>query len=382
MDGASITGARLLQIPAAKIVFTEEDRKEILALVEQSLTTGALTLGPHGKAFEAEFARRVGLRHAIAVNSGTSSIEIPMRHYNVTGRKVIVPTNTFFATPAGVVHAGGRVEFAEANDRLQIDVDDVNERIDDRTAGVVAVHIGGLVDPSVKALQEICKDRGIVLFEDAAHAHGSSLGGVNAGQFGHSASFSFYPTKVMTSGEGGMIVTNDDALDQDARVYRDQGKAGFLGNIHTRMGYNWRMSEVHAAIGLVHLKRLDQFIKDRQRIAAFYDKHLRGTKGLRVIETPAGSVNNYYKYMAVLDRGLDRKALKAKCKEKGVSLSGEVYELPCHLQPVFKEMLGTKEGSYPVAEDLCARHVCLPLFPGMTEEQARFVVDTVKEALP
>lgn len=379
--GEPKTGGKRLQIPAAKIVFTPEDRREILALIEQSLTTGGLTLGPHGKAFEGEFARRIGAAHAIAVNSGTSSIEIPMRHYKVAGRKVIVPTNTFFATPAGVAHAGGIVEFAESNERLQIDVDDVNERIDDRTAAVVAVHIGGLIDPSIVALREICDDRGVVLFEDAAHAHGSSFKGTNAGLFGHSASFSFYPTKVITSGEGGMIVTNDDALDADARVYRDQGKAGFLGNIHTKLGYNWRMSEPHAAIGLVHLKRLDGFIKERQRVAALYERGLRGVPGIRVVETPAGGVNNHYKFLAVLERGIDRKTVKAKCKEKGVSLSGEVYELPCHLQPIFKETLGTKEGMYPVAEDLCARHVCLPLYPGMTDEEARFVVETVKGAL-
>src|SRR5205814_1065807 len=129
--------------------------------------------------------------------------------------------------------------------------------------GVVLVHIGGLVTPDIDAIQALCRARGLWVVEDAAHAQGSSHGGRQAGSFGTAASFSFYPTKVMTSGEGGMIVTDDDRIAEEARIYRDQGKAGFLTNFHTRLGNNWRMSEVHAVIGLSQLARLDEFIAHR-----------------------------------------------------------------------------------------------------------------------
>lgn len=179
-----------------------------------------------------------------------------------------------------------------------------------------------------------------------------------------------------------MITTDDEKIYQRAQVFRDQGKAGFLGNIHTEMGYNWRMSEIHAAIGLSQFARLEEFVADRRNVARFYDKELSQINNVSLIEIPPEAKSNYYKYVAILKSGIDRAALKKELKEKyGVGLSGEVYELPCHLQPIFKESLGFKGGEFPVAEDLCQRQICLPVFASMTEEQARYVVESLKEVL-
>src|SRR5439155_22304288 len=175
---------------------------------------------------------------------------------------------------------------------------------DDNTAAVVLVHIGGLVTPEVDAIAAVCRRRGAGLVEDAAHAHGAGFDGRPAGSFGTAAAFSFYPTKVMTSGEGGMIVTDDDRLDEEARVYRDQGKPGFLGGDHVRLGYAWRMSELHAAVGLVQLARLDEFVAVRRRIARLYDEALAAIPGITPVLAPEGSQPNYYKYLAVLDEGI------------------------------------------------------------------------------
>ncbi|MEK7848130.1 MAG: DegT/DnrJ/EryC1/StrS family aminotransferase, partial [Chloroflexota bacterium] len=192
--------------------------------------------------------------------------------------------------------------------------------------------------------------------------------------------FSFYPTKVMTSGEGGIITTDDEWLYQRAQTFRDQGKAGFLTNLHTELGYNWRMSEVHAVIGLAQFRRLEEFIQRRRHIAAIYDRGLAGMEGLRPLKVPEGSDTNYYKYVAFLPPGVDRAQLKREVKEKyGVGLSGEVYELPCHLQPVFEGL--APRGSLPVSEDLCQRMVCLPLYATMTDEEAAYVVDSLKAVL-
>ena len=219
-----------------------------------------------------------------------------------------------------------------------------------------------------------------MLIEDAAHAHGSTLRGKKAGSFGIASAFSFYPTKVITSGEGGMILTDNEDLMKKALVLRDQGKAGFLGNVHTEIGYNWRLSEIHAAIGLSQFNRLEEFITNRRAIAKIFDEGLKDIGGMRALSIPEAVRSNYYKYIAFLEEDIVRSDFKKKLKEKhNVSLSGEVYELPLHLQPIFKKMYGHKEGDFKQAEDLCKRHICLPVFPTMTKEDGKYVLDSIKE---
>ncbi len=371
-----------MQIPAARIVFPDEDRTELLKKIDGILQTGQLTLGPYTREFEEKFSQQAGTKYAVAVNSGTSALEIILRSLDITDGSVVVPTNTFFATAAAVVHAGSRVIFADINDDLCIDPESVRNSIKKDTRAVIAVHIGGVISPDIREIQRICRENDIYLIEDAAHAHESTLDGEKAGSFGIAAAFSFYPTKVMTSGEGGMIITNSEDVYQRAQVFRDQGKAGFLGNIHTEMGYNWRMSEIHAVIGLSQLNNLDSFIENRRMAAAVYDEELKSIEQIEPLVLPDGVFSNYYKYVAFLPEGTDRTSLKKAMREKyQVGLSGEVYELPCHLQPVFKDMYGFKGGEFPVAEDLCNRQICLPVFAGMTEEQARYVISSLKEVL-
>jgi dTDP-4-amino-4,6-dideoxygalactose transaminase len=247
------------------------------------------------------------------------------------------------------------------------------------TVGMVVVHIGGIISAQIIALVELAKKKGIWLVEDAAHAHGSSFRSISAGAFGIGSSFSFYPTKVMTSAEGGMIVTSDDRLAGEARIYRDQGKKSFHENVHVRMGYNWRMSEPHAIIGLRHLERLQSMIADRRAIAAIYDTGLSEFKNLYPLPVPPDGVCNYYKYIVILRERRDRKDLKTVLRERfGVSLAGEVYEEPLHRQPVFEKYAA---GPLPVAEDLCSRHICLPIFSGMQEAEAHQVLRALREVM-
>lgn len=371
-----------MQIPAARIYFSEEDRKEILARINGILDSGQLTLGKYNKEFEEAFAQYIGTKYAIAVNSGTSALEIILRTLDIQGYSVIVPTNTFFATPASVLHAGGKVIFADVAENLCLDPANMERNVREDTKGVIIVHIGGVIPPQVEQIQKICNARGLFLIEDAAHAHGSTLNGKFAGSFGQAAAFSFYPTKVMTSGEGGMITTNDEGIYHRALVFRDQGKAGFYANVHIELGNNWRMSEVHAVIGLSQLRRLEEFVKNRRRIAKVYDQGQEEIERLIPLKIPLKVKSNYYKYTAILDKGLDRVAVKKELKQKyNVNLSGEVYELPCHLQPIFKNSGGYKDGDYPVAEDLCRRMICLPISAVMTEREAEYVIDSVKKVV-
>jgi len=368
-----------LRVPPVHVVFPPEDRAEILRRIDEALVSGQLTLGAIGRELAERFAAHHGAAHAIAVNSGTSAIEIPLRALGVRGKEVLVPANTFFATAAGVIAAGARPRFVDCDPKtMAVDVESVRKSIGPDTAGLVVVHIGGLVTPDIHELSALCAEHGLFLFEDAAHAHGSTLGDKSAGTFGVAGSFSFYPTKVITAAEGGIILTDDEHLADEARAYRDQGKASFTANVHTHLGYNWRMSEPHAAIAVSQLARLDEFIAHRQFVAKIYDGALSELP-LTPLEIPADASCNYYKYVAYLPSGIDRAELKRTLRaEYGVALSGEVYELPLHLQPVFEPWA---DGPLPGAEQICASHICLPISALISEEQAEHVIVSLRSAL-
>ncbi len=368
-------------IPPTRIHVPPEDIADLQAVFGEILRTGQLTLGKQTAAFEAEFARMLGVRHAIAVNSGTSALEVPLRAWHLLDQEIVVPTNTFAATAFAVIHSGNRAVLADVGNDLCLSLGALEAAVTPRTKAVVLVHIGGLVARDSARIAEFCRERSILLLEDAAHAHGSTIGGRLAGTFGAAAGFSFYPTKVMTSGEGGMIVTSDPQLADTAKVLRDQGKAGFSTNLHVELGYNWRLSELHAALGLAQLRRLSGFIENRRRIAQVYDRGLRGLRHVSPVEIPQDVRSNYYKYIALLGDSVDRTPLKAKLRETlKISLAGEVYDVPLHRQPVFEKLGLGKGREFPVADDLCRRHVCLPMSAVMSEADAVRVVDGLKEA--
>jgi len=372
-----------MKVPPVKINFPNSDRKKILRDIENVLVSGHLTLGENCKNFENMFSKLLNRKYSIAVNSGTSAIEIPIRCLNLKNRKIIVPTNTFYASAGAVIHAGAKVEFIDVDEKtFALDVDAVNELVDKNTGAVLIVHIGGIITPKISKLAKLCKDLNIFLIEDAAHAHGSSYKNIKAGKFGKAAAFSFYPTKVITSGEGGIIATDDSKINERAIAFRDQGKSGFFANYHVELGYNWRMSELHAILGIYQLKRLNEFIEKRRKIASIYDRKLRNISGNKLLDIPRDVYCNYYKYIVMIDENIDRKKLKTLLKEKfNVFLGGEVYDTPCHLQPIFKKIYKHKEGDFPVAERICKNHICLPMYPDMKNEEVDYVVESLKSVL-
>ncbi|GAB4148440.1 MAG: DegT/DnrJ/EryC1/StrS family aminotransferase [Sphingomonadales bacterium] len=367
-------------VPPTRIDFSAQDRAWIAEHITEVLTTGRLTMGPYGERFELDFAAFTGARHAVAVSSGTSALEISLRVLDVAGKDVLVPANTFFATAAAVLAAGGRPVLMDADARtMSTSADELARRITPNTVGAIIVHIAGFVTDEMAALAAAAKARGLWLLEDAAHAHGATQAGRHAGCFGIAGTFSFYPTKVMTAAEGGMIITNDDRLAAEARLYRDQGKASFHENRHVRLGSNWRLSEPHAVIGLRHLSHLPAMVAARRRIAAIFDAALTTEDlSLAPISAPPGCVANYYKYPAMLADHIDRAAFKAYLKDRhGIACSGEVYEAPLHRHPVFADL---DSGDLGQAERLCARHVCLPVFASMTDDDAHRTLAALRAA--
>lgn len=361
-------------IPSARVVFSGEDRREIADRVSEALRTGSLTLGENTRQFEAAFAHAHRAPFAVAVSSGTAALEIILRALDVAGREVVVPANTFAATGFAVMAAGATPVFADIDPKTAaLDVAGVEAALSERTAAVVLVHIAGLITPDVTALRALCDQCGIALVEDAAHAHGCRLGDAYAGSFGEAAAFSFYPTKVITAGEGGMIVTRSERIRDEARSYRDQGKASFLSSLHVRRGYAWRMSELHAAVGLVHLRHLDEFLAVREGVARKYNTGLASIPWLTPLQVAPALRCNFYKYPVLLDPRLDRTALKAALKDRfQITLSGEVYDTPLHQQPAFEPFA---HGELPCAERFCAQHICLPVHSDMPGREVERVLD-------
>ena len=376
-----------MRIPILRIPFTDEDISFVQSKIGEVLKSGQLAMGKYVSEFEKRFSEFVGTKYAVGVNSGTSALEICLRAIDVKDSSIIVPTNTFMATATSVIHAGGRVIFSDVSKKdLCMDAEDVNEKIQKNTKAVILVHIGGIITPQLKAIKEICEDHKLFLIEDAAHAHGSTIDGKKAGALGIAGAFSFYPTKVMTCGEGGMITTDDKAIYKKALMLRDHGKPDHRFNTHTEFGYNWRLSEIHAVIGLEQMNKIDWILEERRRDAKIYDEKLRGAEGIELIKISPIIKSSYYKYIVYLKEGVDRDYVKSRMKnEFGVELTGEVYADPCHSQPVFKkypEMMLNKEGDkFMGAEYVCNRHICLPLYPGLTEEEVSYVAESLKSVV-
>jgi dTDP-4-amino-4,6-dideoxygalactose transaminase len=370
-----------MKIVSTKPYFEPRSIDRILASFKQILEGESfLTMGKFCRQFEDQFAVYTGTKHAISVSCGTGALEIILNTLGVKGCDVIVPTNTFAATAFAVIRAGGNPVFADCGSDMTLDPKDLKSKLTNKCKAVITVHIGGLISPYTCEIADICRDRDIYLVEDACHAHGSMLNGGKAGTFGIAGAFSFFSTKVMTTGEGGMIVTNDEDIYRKSLVLRDQSKVakGNYQNYHEEIGYNWRMPEVEALMGIAQLEMLDRFLERRNEIARIYDRELDGYENLELMRVPSGIRHNYYKYTAFL-KNTNRDILYKDMKEKyDVSLGGFVYEIPLHLQPALSQY---KNSDLPVAEDLCLRHICLPLYFTMTDEEALYTADSLRKTI-
>ncbi len=366
-----------MQIPAMRLNFTKEDIRKIQDAVEEILSVGVLTMGPRVQAFEEAFKRVSGTRHAVAVSSGTAALEVILRAIDVQGWDVLLPTNTFIATAVAIDAAGGRKIFVDANEEdLCLDLADLERKLTSRTKAVIVVHIGGMIPRRMGEIQEFCRAHGLFLIEDAAHAHGACFQGRPAGSLGHAAAFSFFPTKVVTCGEGGMITTDDEELARKARLLRSFGREDPLCNVSVFPGNNWRMSELNAMVGLMHLDHLEENLASRKEIAKLYDSFLCELDWMRPVKPSQEVIPSYYKYTVL--SWIPREYLKSSLARRGVNCPGEVYRLPCHLQPVYKEVYSAS--ACPNSERLCSSHLCLPLYPGMTPYEVEYVAGSLREA--
>ncbi|MGW1595194.1 DegT/DnrJ/EryC1/StrS family aminotransferase [Streptomyces sp. NPDC002343] len=370
-------------VPAQRIRFDVTERRAVLDRVDTALASGVLTQGPLVARFE-ELAGDWTGTAGVAVSSGSAALEIGLRILDVAGGTVLMPVNTFFATAAAAVRAGARVRFVDIEpEGLGMDPAALRAALDREPGAraVVPVHIGGIVPPSLDEVLALCAERGVPVLEDAAHAFGSTLRGRPAGSLGRFGAFSFFPTKVALSGEGG-LVTGAAPEDLEAvRRWRDHGKSAAGSTLHDRPGGNWRLSELHAAVGTVDLERFAATLAARRALARRYDALLDGVPGLRPHPVPGESGSNYYKYLAHLDESVDREVLKKRLRDRhGVHLAGEVYDHLLCDQPYFGAAAGP-DGDFPRARRFARHHIALPLFPSLTEEEQERVVSALRGEL-
>ena len=374
-----------MYVKNTKPYFPETDINPILNDIKEALETGQLTLGPKTEEFESNFAEYTGVKHAVAVNSGTSALEIALRYLGIEHQKhqVLVPTNTFVASANAVLFAGGTPVMVDMDPKtLCADFEDIKRKVNPDTKGIIIVHMAGLIPPYIFELKKFCEDNGLFLLEDAAHAHGCTIDGIKAGALGDIGCFSFFPTKLITTGEGGMITTNDDKFVDFAKQLRHHGQEKGL---MTKLGYNWRMSTINAIIGIHQLKRLDSFIQRRNEVAAKYRKAFKNMAEIDLIEVPTNVVHGFWKYPIML-KSLDEVSYTAGefqkiMKDKYNIETGTIYYPPIHLQPYYKENYGYLDGAMKKSEENLIREICLPIFVDITDEQVDYVIECVKKEL-
>lgn len=376
-----------MKIPAAKPSFSESDVNLILEEIKQTLYSGWLTNGPKVQSLEREIAQSMGVNNAIACNSGTAALTCVLKALEIQESTILVPTNTFAATAHAVLWNRGDVVLVDIDDAstFNVGLSTVEQqflRCQSRkktVKGVIVVHIGGHpVD--MKPIKEFCREQGLFLIEDAAHAHGSEYNGKKCGAFSDAACLSFFPTKLMTTGEGGVIVTNNDELAEKCRNIANQGRGTLYTSDVAVDGFNFRMSDVNACIGLVQLKHLDEWIENRRRMAKIYSDLL---SGVNWIETPVErkyAKTNYYKYPCTIrkDFAVHLSKVKERLEQNGVSCGMGVFWPPLHRTSFYGKDLSVED--YPVAEDVLPRQLCLPMYSTIKEDEVRYVVDSLKEA--
>lgn len=367
-----------MKVPLAK---PDIGPKEIDSVVEV-MKSGILSIGPKVKEFEKKFEEYLGIKHAVAVNSGTSGLHLLIKAYGIKkGDEVITTPFSFVASTNCILFEGAKPVFSDICPKtLNIDIDGIEGKINRRTKAILAVDVfGNPVD--IESLRSIAAKYGLLLLEDSCEALGSEYKGRKCGTMADGAVFAFYPNKQITTAEGGMVVTDSDEIAELCRSIRSQGRAvtGFWLE-HERLGYNYRLSELHSALGIAQMERLDEIIATRNIIAEKYNSRLKHVAGVTIPSiTPGTTRISRFVYVVRLDRAIDRNKVMAYLIENGIGC--KPYFTPIHLQPYIKKMFGHKEGDFPVTEEVAASTVALPFFNDLQDEQIDYVVEILAEGI-
>lgn len=360
-------------------VFSAKDIASITADVAKILASGWLTTGRYAESFEKEFRSVVGTKHAISVSSGTAALHTILSAIGLAGKEIVVPADTFASSANAALYLGSKVRLADCDvDTFNVTAETLERSITPRTKAVMVTHVGG--NPcEMREIESLCNERGLTLVEDAAHAIGSELRGRACGTFGVANAFSLYPTKVITSAEGGMITTDSDEIDSFARKFRNVGRKSLGRGPIDILGCNYRMSDVHAAIGLSQIGHLGEFLKTRRRLARVYDEQIEKLDWLVPQRIASHSKSSYYTYMVRLARGNRQKRDRTIKRLMERAIETTVMFNPIQLQP-YSEGLVEASRNLKNSELVGATSIALPMHAGLGEEDVSHVVAALKDA--
>ena len=356
------------------------DESDIQAVLEV-LRSGRLALGPKAREFEELIAEYIGVKYAVAVSSGTAGLHILVRTLEVgPGDEVLVPSFTFSASVNAILYERATPVFVDIEpETYNLDPDDLERKITKRTKAIMAVDIFGHPAEWDRIL-EIADKYNLKIIDDSCEALGAEYKGKKIGQFGDCACFAFYPNKQITTGEGGIIVTNNFSIAKLARSLRNQGREEMGSWLeHERLGYNYRMDEMSAALGVSQLKKLEVFLEKRERVARIYTEKLKGFSWVRPPVVKPYVRMSWFVYVVTLQEGLDRDTVIGNLEKKGIPARG--YFSPIHLQPYVKRIFGYKGGELPVTENIAKRTLALPFHNNLTEEEIEEVLKTLKDVV-
>ncbi len=361
------------RFPLAKPYITQQE----IAAVTKVLKSGILSIGPYVEKFEQAFARRLGVKYACAVNSGTAGLHLALLAAGVgPGDEVITAPFTFVASGNAILYVGAKPVFVDVDPRNgNIEVALIEKKITARTKAILPIHIFGQA-ADMRPLMRLAKKYRLKVIEDACEALDAKYRGKKVGTFGEAGVFAFYPNKQMTTGEGGMIVTNDRKIYRICCSLRNQGRGENMQWLdHKYLGYNYRLDEMSAAVGLTQLTRLDFLIRERQRIAAWYTEALaRYSDLVEVPEIAPGNTHTWFVYVVRLQKSkLTRDQVIARLAKAGIG--SKPYLPSIHLFSFYKSQFGYKTGDFPISEGISQISLALPFYIGLTRADIIYIVD-------
>lgn len=365
------------KIPLSKPYVGEEE----LAQLKEVIESGWLGLGPKQREFEALFAKKVGTKHAIAVSSGTGGLHLTMLEAGIgPGDEVITSPFSFVASVNPIIFCGGKPIFSEIDPKTyNLDPAQIEKHITPRTKAILPVHIFGQscdMDP----IMEIAKKHNLIVIEDACESLLATYKGKNTGTFGKAAVFAFYPNKQMTTGEGGMIVTDDDRAADVYRSLRNQGRS--MSNDwleHDFIGYNYRMDDLSAGVGVAQLNKIERIISLRQAAAASYMQRLSKLDGVTLYHTDSQNTNTWFVYTVLVDDTINRDNVIKYLNSRGIG--SKPYFPAMHLLNIYKQRFGYKEGDFPICESVSSSILALPFFTAITEEEIDHICKVLSDAI-
>jgi len=375
-----------MKIPVAKPFLNEIDAKEAY----DTILTGWVTQGPKVREFEEKFAAYVGSKFAVAVSNCTSALYLSMLVAGIKpGDEVICPSLSFIATSNSIMHAGAKPVFSEVDpETYNIDANYAESLITDKTKAILIVHQIGM--PSdIDTFKKICNKHNLKLIEDAACAVGSSYKGKKIGSHSELVCFSFHPRKLVTTGDGGMIATSNEDYYNELKLLRQHGMSiddrerhnanKVIIEEYIKVGFNFRMTDIQASVGIKQLERLDWIIKERRKIAFKYNEAFKDISFIRIPSEKEGYFSNFQSYSIYLKNGapITRNCLMEELLKKGISTRRGV--MTAHREIAYKEYCGGL--SLPVTEDVSDRSIILPLYVPMKNEEVNFVIDSVRDLL-